>query len=101
MVLDRQRRLFDFFLVPLGRGLGHVNPNVLTLLGLLAAIPAGVLFYLSRPETETRNSYLVFAALFVAKKLHAEKQGGCVVTILCDRGDRYFAPMKWEKRYVW
>jgi len=26
---------------------------------------------------------------------------GTVVTILCDRGDRYFAPMKWEKRYLW
>jgi len=43
----------------------------------------------------------VFAAVEVAKRLHKEQQGGCVVTILCDRGDRYFAPMKWEKRYVW
>ena len=31
----------------------------------------------------------------------ASKAAGCVVTIACDRGDRYFAPMKWEKRYVW
>lgn len=43
----------------------------------------------------------VFAALQVAKRLHGEQQGGCVVTILCDRGDRYFAPMKWEKQYIW
>jgi cysteine synthase B len=43
----------------------------------------------------------VFAALEVAKKLHAEQGGGCVVTIACDRGDRYFAPMKWEKKYLW
>jgi cysteine synthase B len=43
----------------------------------------------------------VFVALEVAKKLHAEQGGGCVVTIACDRGDRYFAPMKWEKRYLW
>lgn len=26
---------------------------------------------------------------------------GSVVTIACDRGDRYFAPMRWEKRYEW
>ena len=43
----------------------------------------------------------VFAALTIAEKLHREQGGGCVVTIACDRGDRYFAPMKWEKKYLW
>lgn len=43
----------------------------------------------------------IFAAVELAKRLHREQQGGCVVTIVCDRGDRYFAPMQWEKRYVW
>jgi cysteine synthase B len=43
----------------------------------------------------------VWAAVHLAEKLHREKGGGCVVTIACDRGDRYFAPMKWEKKYVW
>ncbi|HZF47755.1 MAG TPA: PLP-dependent cysteine synthase family protein [Polyangiaceae bacterium] len=43
----------------------------------------------------------VFAAVEVAKRIHKEQQGGCVVTIACDRGDRYFAPMKWEKKYLW
>jgi S-sulfo-L-cysteine synthase (O-acetyl-L-serine-dependent) len=43
----------------------------------------------------------VFAAVEVAKRLHREQQGGCVVTIVPDRGDRYFAPMKWEKQYLW
>ena len=43
----------------------------------------------------------VFAAIAIAKKLHEEQQGGCVVAIVPDRGDRYFAPMKWEKRYLW
>ena len=43
----------------------------------------------------------VFAALAIAEKLHREQGGGCVVTVICDRGDRYFAPMKWEKRYAW
>lgn len=39
----------------------------------------------------------VYGALSVAKRL----ERGCVVTIAADRGDRYFAPMKWEKKYVW
>lgn len=43
----------------------------------------------------------VFAAVQIAKKLHAAGEGGCIVAIVCDRGDRYFAPMKWEKHYVW
>ncbi|MGK3960482.1 PLP-dependent cysteine synthase family protein [Sorangium sp. So ce118] len=43
----------------------------------------------------------VFAAFEIAKRLHSEQQGGCVVAIVPDRGDRYFAPMKWEKRYIW
>lgn len=39
----------------------------------------------------------VQAALRVAQRL----PGRCVVTIACDRGDRYFAPMRWEKHYEW
>jgi S-sulfo-L-cysteine synthase (O-acetyl-L-serine-dependent) len=27
--------------------------------------------------------------------------GAVVVTVLPDRGDRYFQPMRWEKQYVW
>ena len=43
----------------------------------------------------------MFAAVQIAEQLQKQQGGGCVVTIACDRGDRYFAPMKWEKRYVW
>jgi cysteine synthase B len=43
----------------------------------------------------------VAAALKVARSLSAREQPGVVVTVLCDRGDRYFAPLEWEKRYVW
>jgi cysteine synthase B len=43
----------------------------------------------------------VWAALHIAEELHRTQGGGCVVTIACDRSDRYFAPMKWEKKYVW
>ena len=39
----------------------------------------------------------VWGALQIAKSL----EKGCVVTIACDRGDRYFAPMRWEKKYEW
>jgi S-sulfo-L-cysteine synthase (O-acetyl-L-serine-dependent) len=40
-------------------------------------------------------------AVLVAERIQREQGGGCVVTIACDRADRYFAPLKWEKRYVW
>ena len=39
----------------------------------------------------------VFAAIQIAKRIGT----GCVVTVACDRGDRYFAPMRWEKHYEW
>jgi cysteine synthase B len=43
----------------------------------------------------------VFAGVKIAEALAARGEPGCIVVIVCDRGDRYFAPMKWEKRYVW
>ena len=43
----------------------------------------------------------VFAAVRLAEQLQARGKGGCVVVIVADRGDRYFAPMKWEKKYLW
>jgi len=43
----------------------------------------------------------VAGALRVAKELAAEGRGGVVVTVLCDRGDRYFLPLKWERQYLW
>lgn len=39
----------------------------------------------------------VAGALEVAKRVGE----GCIVAVACDRGDRYFAPMKWEKHYEW
>jgi cysteine synthase B len=39
----------------------------------------------------------VAAALRLARGLDR----GCIVAILPDRGDRYFNPQKWEKKYVW
>ena len=43
----------------------------------------------------------VFAAVKLAERALAEGREACVVAIVADRGDRYFAPMNWEKRYVW
>lgn len=43
----------------------------------------------------------VAAAVALAERAQREQGGGCVVTIIPDRGDRYFAPLKWEKRYTW
>ncbi len=43
----------------------------------------------------------IAGAVKIAERLQREGRGGCVVTIAADRGDRYFAPMKWERRYSW
>jgi cysteine synthase B len=42
----------------------------------------------------------VAGALRVAARLD-KNQPACIVTVLCDRGDRYFVPLKWEKHYEW
>ncbi len=43
----------------------------------------------------------IFAAVRIAHELVDRGERGSVVAIVCDRGDRYFAPMKWEKNYAW
>jgi cysteine synthase B len=43
----------------------------------------------------------VVGALKVARELHENGRGGCIVAIVADRGDRYFAPIRWERRFVW
>ena len=43
----------------------------------------------------------VHVAVQVAEELAGQGKTGCVVAIVADRGDRYFAPLKWEKRYIW
>jgi S-sulfo-L-cysteine synthase (O-acetyl-L-serine-dependent) len=43
----------------------------------------------------------VAGALRVGKRLASDGRTGVVVTVLCDRGDRYFAPLTWEKHYGW
>ena len=43
----------------------------------------------------------VFTAIKLAEEAQRSGQGGCVVAVIADRGDRYFAPMRWERRYVW
>jgi len=43
----------------------------------------------------------IFAAVKMAERLQRDVGGGTVVTIACDRADRYFSPLKWERKYVW
>lgn len=43
----------------------------------------------------------IAAAIKLAERAQREQGGGCVVTVACDRGDRYFDPVKWEKNYKW
>ncbi len=42
----------------------------------------------------------VAGALRLAREV-PEGRHACIVTILPDRGDRYFVPLKWEKQYEW
>jgi cysteine synthase B len=41
------------------------------------------------------------AAVAGAMRVAREIERGVVVTLLPDRGDRYFTPLKWEKQYEW
>jgi cysteine synthase B len=41
------------------------------------------------------------AAVRIAESLQNEDKPGCVVAIVADRGDRYFSPLRWEKKHTW
>lgn len=43
----------------------------------------------------------VFGALVIARRLAARGEDGCIVTIGCDRGDRYLATRRLEQFYDW
>jgi cysteine synthase B len=43
----------------------------------------------------------IFGALQVAREIQQSGRSGCIVAIVADRGDRYFAPLRWERQYVW
>jgi archaetidylinositol phosphate synthase len=65
MVLDSKRKNVDPILTKIAKRLINVNPNLLSVLSLIAAFIAGVFFYLSSPKLELLNYYLYFAVLFV------------------------------------
>src|ERR1035438_6270629 len=43
----------------------------------------------------------LIAAIKIAEEPAKEGKLGCIVAIVADRGDRYFAPMAWERKYTW
>lgn len=61
MVLDRHRTVLDVWLQPLARLFRRVHPDVFTWLSLVAAVAAGVLFWLSSP---TRDGLTLLLAAF-------------------------------------
>jgi len=65
MVLDSKRKNVDPLLNKIAKRLIKVNPNILSVLSLIAAFFAGVFFYFSSPQFELTNYYLYFAVLFV------------------------------------
>lgn len=65
MVLESSRRYFDFWILPLAHALRRVNPNAITLVGLLAVLPAAWLLWTSSPATELADYKLIIAVPFV------------------------------------
>ncbi len=50
MVLDKHRRVLDWWLVPLARVSRHIHPDVFTWLALVCAIGAGLSYWYSSPD---------------------------------------------------
>ena len=65
MVLDSKRKNVDPILTKIAKRLINVNPNLLSVLSLVAAFFAGAFFYFSSPELELINYFLYFAIIFV------------------------------------
>ena len=50
MVLDRYRKAADWFLVPVASRMLRVNPNLVSWIAFIAAVDAGLLFFLGGPR---------------------------------------------------
>lgn len=62
MVLESQRSTLDKFLMPIVKHCSNVDPNVISLLGLVFAVAAGVMLALSNEEY---NYFLIIALVLV------------------------------------
>lgn len=65
MVLDGLRKGVDPILTFVARGFDHLSPNTVTWTSLIFAITAGLIFFISDPETESGSRLLCLASLFV------------------------------------
>jgi archaetidylinositol phosphate synthase len=65
MVLDSKRKNVDPILSNIAQRLIKVNPNLLSVLSLIAALFAGIFFYFSSPQNELVNHFLLIAVIFV------------------------------------
>jgi archaetidylinositol phosphate synthase len=65
MVLDSKRESIDPLLTRIARSFSKVNPDVLSWIGFLFAVGAGIFFYFSSPSLELSNYFLFFAVLCV------------------------------------
>ena len=65
MVLDKQRKNIDPILLIIAKYVKNYNPNVITWIGLLFALLAGIFFYISKPQTELSNYFLIYTAIFI------------------------------------
>lgn len=65
MVLDKQRKNFDPIVVFIANYFKIFNPDILTWIGLIFALFAGIFYYYSNPQLELFQKYLLIAAIFV------------------------------------
>ncbi len=65
MVLDRFRPAADRLLVPVASRLGHVSPNLISWVALLAAAAAGVGFYVGGPAFLTLALALILVSAYL------------------------------------
>ena len=65
MVLDRTRESADPLITVIAKRFTFFSPDFLTWCALLCSFIAGVFFFFSSPDTESRTYFLLFAAFFV------------------------------------
>ena len=65
MVLDRLRERIDPILTLVAKRFDYLSPNTVTWISFVFALIAGIIFFLSDPETEKETYFLCIASVFV------------------------------------
>ena len=93
-------------------GLKHLPSSIIPAIWQPDGIIDGTIWMATEEAWDAADALVAREGIFVGHSAGANVAGACriaraagpdavVVTVLSDRGDRYFKPMKWEKSYVW